>query len=236
MSDLKGAVVTWLGHATVHIATAKGTSILIDPFIEHNPKFPKDYKLPEKIDLVLATHGHIDHIADLVPIAKKYNSTVVGIVEVVDWAESKGVQQGVGMNLGGSWSHEDVTISVVEAKHSSSILDDGKTIYGGVPAGFVINIKAGPVLYHAGDTSLFSDMQLIREYYQPEFGMLPIGDHYTMDPKAAAQAAKYLGLKTVMPMHYGTFPVLTGTPAELTKFLAGSGIEVKAPAPGEPIR
>src|ERR1700748_961297 len=138
MTDLKGTVVTWLGHATVHVATAKGTSILIDPFIEHNPKFPKSYKLPEKIDLILATHGHSDHIADLIPVAQKHNSTVVGIVELVGWAQTKGVKQGVGMNMGGSWTYEDVTISMVEANHSSSIEDGGKAIYGGVAAGLVL--------------------------------------------------------------------------------------------------
>lgn len=236
MSDLKGTVVTWLGHATVHVATAKGTSILIDPFIEHNPKFPKGYKLPEKIDLVLATHGHIDHIADLVPVAAQHNSTVVGMVELMGWAKSKGVTQTVEINLGGSWRYQDVTISMVEAKHSASIEDDGKAIYGGVASGFVLTIENGPVLYHAGDTALFLDMQLIRDLYQPDLAMLPIGDHYTMGPKAAALAAKYLGVKTVLPIHFGTFPALTGTPEELTKFLDGSGIEVKAPAPGEAIR
>src|SRR5271154_2978142 len=106
MADLKGTTVTWLGHATVHIATAKGTSILIDPFIEHNPKFPKGYKLPEKIDLILATHGHGDHVADLVSVALKHNSTVVGMVELMGWAQSKGVKKTIGMNLGGSWSYE----------------------------------------------------------------------------------------------------------------------------------
>lgn len=236
MPDLKGAVVTWLGHATVHISTAKETSILIDPFIEHNPKFPKDHKLPEKIDLVLATHGHSDHIADLVPVATKYNATVVSIVEVTGWAQSKGVKQAVGVNLGGSWKYQDVTVSVVEAKHSSSIDDGGKAIYGGVPVGFVLTIENGPVLYHAGDTSLFSDMQLIRDLYHPELGMLPIGDHYTMGPRAAAIAAKYLGLKSVLPIHYGTFPALSGTPEELTKYLDGSGVEVKALVPGESLR
>jgi L-ascorbate metabolism protein UlaG (beta-lactamase superfamily) len=236
MTDLKGTVITWLGHATVHIATAKGTSILIDPFIEHNPKFPKGYRLPEKIDLVLATHGHGDHIADLVPVAEKHNSTVVGIVELVTWAQSKGVKQGVGMNLGGSWRYEDVTISMVEAKHSSGIDDGGQRIYGGESTGFVITIDNGPVLYHAGDTALFSDMQLIRDLYHPELAMLPIGDHYTMGPKAAALAAKYLGADTILPIHYGTFPVLTGTPEALAEFLDGSGVEVKAISPGDALR
>jgi L-ascorbate metabolism protein UlaG (beta-lactamase superfamily) len=233
MSDLKGTVVTWLGHATVHIATPKGTQILIDPFIEQNPKYPKGYKLPEKIDLVLATHGHGDHIADAAPVAAKHGSTVVGMVELMGWLQSKGVKNAVGMNLGGSWKYQDITVSMVEAKHSSGVEDGGNIIYAGLAVGFVITIEGGPVLYHAGDTSLFADMQLIRELYQPQVAMLPIGDHYTMGPKAAAIAAKYLGVKTVLPIHYGTFPALTGTPEELARFLAGSGIEVKGILPGE---
>lgn len=236
MADLKGTTVTWLGHATVHIATAKGTSILIDPFIEQNPKFPKGYKLPEKIDLILATHGHGDHVADLVHVATTHGSTVVGMVELMGWAQSKGVKKTVGMNLGGSWKHEDVTISLVEAKHSSGIDGGSQIIYGGEPAGFVITVDNGPVLYHAGDTSVFLDMQLIRDLYQPQFAMLPIGDHYTMGPRGAALAAKYLGVTTVLPIHYGTFPALTGTPEEFVKSLAGSGITVKAISPGESLR
>lgn len=235
MPDLKGTIVTWLGHATVHITTPKGTSILIDPFIEQNPKYPREHKLPEKIDLVLATHGHGDHISDLVPVARKHNSTVVGMPELVNWAQSKGIKNGVGMNLGGTWRYQDVAISMVEAKHSSGIEDGALKIYGGASAGYVITVENGPVLYHAGDTALFSDMQLIRDLYQPQLGMLPIGDHYTMGPKAAALAAKYLGVKTVLPIHYGTFPVLTGTPQELAKFLEGSGIEVREISPGEKI-
>ena len=233
MANLKGTIVTWLGHATVHIATARGTSILIDPFIEHNPKFPKGYKLPEKIDLILATHGHGDHIADLISVASKHNSTVVGMVELMGWADSKGLKKTIGMNLGGSWKYEDVTVSMVEAKHSSGISDGNQVVYGGEPNGFVITIQDGPVLYHAGDTSVFLDMQLIRDLYQPQLAMLPIGDHYTMGPKAAAMAAKYLGVTSVLPIHYGTFPVLTGKPEELAAQLQGSGIEVKAISPGE---
>lgn len=235
MADLQGTVVTWLGHATVHIATAKGTSILIDPFIEQNPKFPKGHKLPEKIDLVLATHGHGDHVADLVSVAKKHGSTVVGMVELMGWAQSKGVKNTVGMNLGGSWKHDDLTVSMVEAKHSSGISDGNQTVYGGEPVGFVITVQNGPVLYHAGDTCAFLDMQLIRDLYHPQLAMLPIGDHYTMGPKGATVAAKYLGVRSVLPIHYGTFPVLTGTPEELSQLLDGSGIQVKTIAPGESI-
>ena len=233
MADLKGASITWLGHATVLITTPQGTDILIDPFIEYNPKYPKGYTLPEKLDLLLLTHGHMDHIADAIPVAKKYKPTVVGVVELADWLETKGVEKAVGINLGGSFRLADVTVTQVEAKHSSSIQDGDQMLYGGVATGFIIKIDGGPVLYHAGDTSVFSDMKLIAEFYQPELGMLPIGDHYTMGPAAAAIAARYLELKAVLPIHFGTFPPLVGTPGELKEHLKGTGIEVLTPEPGD---
>ena len=233
MADFKGSTITWLGHAVVQITTAKGTGILIDPFIEHNPKYPKHHKLPQKLDLLLVTHGHSDHVGDAATVAKQHGPEVVAMVELAGWLTSKGVEKATGMNLGGSYKVKDVTLSMVEAHHSSGIDDGGKTIYGGEPIGYVIEIEGGPVLYHAGDTSAFLDMQLIRDLYAPEIGFLPIGDYYTMGPKAAAVAARYLGLKTVVPIHYGTFPVLTGTPEELEKHLSGTGIEVLKPKPGE---
>jgi len=236
MTDLKGSAITWLGHAVVHITTAKGTEILVDPFIEHNPKYPKSYKLPRKLDLLLLTHGHGDHIADAVTIAKQHGPRAVGMVELIGWLQSKGVDNAAGMNIGGSYRYQDVTLSMVEARHSSGIDDGGRTVYGGVPAGFIIAIDDGPVLYHAGDTGVFLDMQLIRELYAPELGFLPIGDYYTMGPKGASMAAKHLGLKTVVPIHYGTFPALTGTPAELKKYLEGTGIGVLEAEPGKTVR
>jgi L-ascorbate metabolism protein UlaG (beta-lactamase superfamily) len=235
MPDLKGTSITWLGHATVLITTPNGTNILIDPFIEHNPKYPKGYKLPDKIDLLLLTHGHMDHIADALPVAKKHGPIAVGVVELIDWLQSKGLksEQAIGMNMGGSHKHADVTLTLTPALHSSGITDGDKVVYGGEPAGFVIAIDNGPVLYHAGDTTAFSDMQLIRDLYHPELAMLPIGDHYTMGPKAAAVAAKFIGAKTVLPIHFGTFPPLVGTPAQLEKELAGSGIAVIHTDPGK---
>ena len=235
MPDLRGTTITWLGHAVVLIQTAAGTNILIDPFIEHNPAYPKAFQLPEKLDLLLLTHGHFDHIADAVPVAKKHEPKVLGVAELTTYLESKGVKNTQGMNYGGSFHHKDVTISVVEAKHSSGIQDGDQVIYGGNPAGFILQIENGPTLYHAGDTSLFSDMKLIAEQYAPELGMLPIGDNYTMGPKAAATAAKYLLLKSVLPLHFGTFPELTGTPDELAKWLDGDAIEVIHAKPGVPI-
>lgn len=236
MTKWNGLAITWLGHAAVHITTPQGTEILIDPFLEQNPKYPKDYKLPGKLDLLLLTHGHSDHIADAVAVAQKHHPQVVAIYELAQWIGSKGIENTVGMNLGGSYKHKDVTISMVEAHHSSSIQDGKQTLYAGDPAGFVIAAEGAPVLYHAGDTSLFSDMRIIKELYAPETGMIPIGDHYTMGPKAAAIAAIYLGLKTVIPIHYGTFPQLTGTPAELEEHLKGTITKMIAPQPGETLR
>lgn len=236
MAQWNGLAITWLGHAAAHITTPQGTEILIDPFFQQNPKYPKNYKLPEKLDLLLLTHGHFDHIADAVAVAKKHRPQVVAIFELASWIGSKGVDNTIGMNLGGSYKYKDVTVSMVEARHSSSIQDGKETIYAGEPAGFVIAAENAPVLYHAGDTSLFSDMRVIKDLYAPEIGMIPIGDHFTMGPEAAAKAVNYLGLKTVVPIHYGTFPQLTGTPAELEGHLKGTGVRVLTPDPGQTLQ
>ena len=233
MSDLKGTSVTWLGHSTVLVKTGAGTTILIDPFIEQNPKFPKGYELPEKLDLILATHGHFDHIADVVPVAKKTGAPVVAMYELAGWFGSKGVKNTIPIGYGGSYTHKDVTLSMTEARHSSGIQDGDKFVYGGEPAGFVLTVKDGPVLYHAGDTSVFSDMQLIRDLYAPKFGMLPIGGNFTMDPRGAALAAKFLGLDAVLPLHWGTMPQLTGTPEELEMHIGQNGAQVLKLQPGE---
>jgi L-ascorbate metabolism protein UlaG (beta-lactamase superfamily) len=234
MMNLQGTRITWLGHATVLVQTAKGTNILIDPFIAGNPKYPKAFRLPEKIHYILVTHGHGDHISDAVPVAAKHHSTVVAIYELAAYLAEKGAAQTIGMNLGGTVQLEDVAATMVEAKHSSAAQDEKGTHYVGVAAGFVLSVADGPALYHAGDTAVFGDMKLIHELYRPEVAMLPIGGHYTMGPKEAALAVRLLEPKIVLPLHFGTFPPLTGTPDNLAA-LVDAGVQVVRWAPGESI-
>ena len=234
MMNLQGARITWLGHATVLVQTARGTNILIDPFIAQNPKYPKDFVLPAKIHFILLTHGHGDHIADAAPVAAKHNSTLVAIYELAAYLAKKGVVHTIGMNLGGTVQLDDVAATMVEAKHSSAAQDETGDHYVGVAAGFILTIADGPVLYHAGDTAVFSDMKLIRKIYRPEVAMLPIGGHFTMDPKEAAMAVRFLEPKIVLPLHFGTFPPLTGTPEQLAA-LVDNNVQVVRWAPGESI-
>jgi L-ascorbate metabolism protein UlaG (beta-lactamase superfamily) len=234
MSLLKGTRITWLGHATVLVETAKGTTILIDPFIAGNPSYPKEFVLPEKIDYILLTHGHGDHISDAVPVARKHGSTVVAIYELAAYVAGKGVERTIGMNLGGTVQLDDVAATMVEATHSAGAEDEHGTHYVGVAAGYVLTITDGPVLYHAGDTAVFGDMKLIAELYSPKVAMLPIGGHFTMGPKEAALATRYLQPEMVLPLHFGTFPPLKGTPKELAA-LVDSSVTVVEWTPGEKV-
>lgn len=233
MKYFRGMTLQWLGHASFYLQTAQGTSILIDPWIASNPASPKDWQAPDKIDLVLCTHGHSDHIGDALDINKRYKSTFIAIYELAGWLSSKGVSKTSPMNIGGSQTFKDVTVCMTEARHSSGIEDKGSVIYAGEPAGYVLQVDGEPVLYHSGDTALFGDMQLIRELYAPQIACLPIGDHFTMGPKAAAMAAKFLGCQTIIPIHYGTFPQLTGRPENLRQELYNTGVTVAELTPGE---
>lgn len=232
--DTHGVKLTWLGHGTFKVETPEGKTILIDPWVEGNPACPDHLKEFSKIDVMLITHGHFDHIGDAVALAKKHKPTVVAIWELCQWLGAKGVENTIDMNKGGTVTVGDLKVTMVHADHSCGILEDGKVIYAGEPCGFVVQFPSGLTLYHAGDTNVFGDMKIIRELYQPELACLPIGDHYTMSPREAAYALRLLGVKGVIPMHFGTFPILTGTPkalAEQTKDI--KDLEIIALKPGE---
>src|SRR5579863_1160142 len=230
---LKGIKLTWLGHATFRIETPAGKTIIVDPWIMGNPACPAAEKNVKKVDVMLVTHGHGDHIGDAVEIAKKHTPKVVGIPELVGWLEKKGVKQTSMMNKGGTQTVGDIKVTMVHADHSCGIQDGDQLIYGGEACGFVVEFSNGVKIYHAGDTNVFGDMQIIRELYAPEIAMLPVGDLYTMGSREAAYACKLLKPKTLIPLNFGTFPVLTGRPSELQKLLAG--VEFVEVEPGQTI-
>ena len=232
MSSSAKTRITWLGHATVLIQTPKGANLLIDPFIQHNPKYPKDFELPSKLDAILLTHGHGDHMSDAAPVAKEHGTKVVAIYELADYIAGQGVKETVGMNLGGTVTIGDAAVTMVDAKHSSGAQDEKGVHYVGVAAGYVISIEGGPVLYHAGDTCVFGDMTLIHQLYKPTVAMLPIGGFYTMDPKEAAFASGRLKPEVILPIHWGTFPPLVGTPEQLAA-LVEPGAKVVNWKPGD---
>jgi L-ascorbate metabolism protein UlaG (beta-lactamase superfamily) len=224
--------LTWLGHASFRIDSPGGKRIYVDPWLD-NPKCPDGEKEPERVDLIALTHGHDDHVGATVELAQKFGCPVIAIVELRGWLSTKGLSEDAteAANKGGTVEKEGIKVTLTDAKHSSSAFEDGGFVYLGEPAGLVIEVENGTKIYFAGDTSVFGDMALIGRLYQPDVAVLPIGGHYTMDPQAAALALELLGTKRCVPCHYGTFPLLAGTPDELRR-LAGD-VEILALEPGQ---
>lgn len=225
--------ITWLGHATFILRTPGGRRIILDPWVSTNPSTPDSAKKISNIDLMLVTHGHSDHTGDAVAVARATGAQVVAPFELSLWLQKKGLKNVVGMNPGGTLQMHGVSVTMVPAIHSSSIEENGEIVYAGLATGYVLRFEDGFTAYFAGDTSVFGDMRLIRDLYKPSLAFLPIGDLFTMGPEQAAYACELLGVTQVVPMHYGTFPLLTGTPARLRELVAAKGVEVVELKPGE---
>ncbi len=214
----QGAKIRWFGHSAFQIITPKGKSILIDPWLD-NPKGSKKFISElDKVDVVLITHGHSDHLGNIVDIYKRFKPNIYAIFEISQYLATMGIES-IGMNISGCARYEGIEFCMTEATHSSADIKDDKIVYLGNPAGFVITLENNFKIYHAGDTGLFGGLSIIGDFYKPDVVMLPIGGHFTMGPKEAAYAVKLLKPKYIIPMHYETFPVLEGTPEKLIEYL-----------------
>jgi L-ascorbate metabolism protein UlaG (beta-lactamase superfamily) len=226
---------TWLGHGSYRIdSPGGGKRIYVDPWFD-NPKCPDSEKQPERADVMVITHGHGDHVGSAVELGKQHSPAVVAIIELASWLEAQGVENAsaLGMNMGGTVEIEGIKFHMTDALHSSGLVSDGGITYLGEPAGFVIEFENGTSVYAAGDTALFGDMELIGRYLEPDVAILPIGDHFTMGPRQAAAALELLGCRRCVPIHWGTFPVLVGTPDQLREH--ATGVEIITPEPGETV-
>ena len=215
----------WLGHAAFVFTSRNGKVFLIDPWIT-NPKAPKDISFTH-IEGILVTHGHADHVGEAFELSKKFNAPLIASYELTEIAKKHGVTNVLPINPGGTQTIGDVTITAVTAVHSSGYLEGDNLIYAGAPLGFIVSEIGAPTFYHAGDTGVTYDMSLINELYHPSIALLPIGGVFTMKPAEAAVAARSLLVNTVVPMHYGTFPALTGTPAQLVLELKRLGVHAR---------
>jgi L-ascorbate metabolism protein UlaG (beta-lactamase superfamily) len=225
--------LTWLGHNAFRFDTPCGKRVYIDPFLD-NPKCPESEKEPERVDLIALTHGHDDHVGSTVQLAQQFGCPVVALVELRGWLSLQGLPEDMtqAFNKGGTVERDGIKVTMTDAHHSSGGFENNQFIYLGEPCGLVFEVENGTKLYFAGDTNVFMDMQLIGRIYEPDIAILPIGDHFTMGPREAAVALELLGVKRCFPCHYGTFPILTGTPDQLREL---TDVELLTPEPGETV-
>ena len=236
MTDANRPKFTYLGHSTIRCDLADGRVVLIDPWVMGNPACPPELHTFDRIDAMLITHSHFDHFGDVVELAKRHSpEAIAASFEICHWLGTQDVSGCAPMNLGGTQSVLDWSVTQVRADHSSALLDGDTLLDGGPASGFIVRTAEGFSFYHAGDTALFGDMELFAELYEPELAFLPIGDLFTMDPRQAAHACRLLGVSQVVPVHWGTFPPLTGTPEQLVEELARLDVdcEVVALQPGD---
>ena len=242
-SQVADVQLTWLGHAAFRFDTPGGKRVYVDPWLE-NPKCPEGEREPARVDLIALTHGHDDHVGETAELGRRFGCPVIAHTELRGWLSTQGLSEDMSEapNKGGTVERHGIRISVTDAKHSSSAFANGSFVYLGEPAGLVFELENGTTLYFSGDTCVFGDMhdtcvfgdmQLIGRMYQPHVAILPIGGHFTMDPRGAAVALELLAVDRCVPSHYGTFPLLVGTPDELREH--APAVQVLAPEPGETI-
>jgi len=238
----RDTTISWLGHGTFHIATPGGKKLLLDAWVDTNPACPDEWKQrvrTERLDAILITHGHFDHIDDLLELATLTDAKLVCMFDLAGWLTAKGVgeERIVGFNKGGTVDLGGVQATMTKAEHSSTYNDNGTLVSMGEAVGYVLRMENGFTIYHTGDTAVTYDMLIVGDLYQPELTILPIGDHFTMDPRQAAYALKLIRSKYAIPGHFGTFPLLKGTPEQLREHAREFNVQVEVIGlkPGESV-
>lgn len=215
----KNVTISWLGHATFHVVAPAGQRLLLDAWVDTNPLCTPEWrqKAREGLDAILLSHGHADHISDLVPLAQTTEAKIACQYDFGPWLSAKGIgsDRVIGFNKGGTIEVAGVKVTMTAAQHSSTFFEDGKILPMGDPAGFVLRFANDFTIYYTGDTSVTMDMQIIGDLYKPDLVILPIGGFFTMDPRQAAYALKLIRPRYAIGCHWGTYPILTGRPETL---------------------